>query len=199
MVIRKPYAFLIKNFKIIHLLLLIPMLYISFKFGDISKFFNDYVSSRYTTPESIIAGNYITTLLYVVLFLLIAINVTICFLMRSKRKNSVLYIISIIYYLFLIASTILFFASMSAIEKGTMDQTFANFVRDVGNICSFPSYILMIATGITGIGFNFKTFRFDGHSDLHITEDDDAEEELRLGADSYKAKRNLIHMLRELK
>lgn len=199
MVIRKPYAFLIKNFKIIHLLLLVPMIYIAFKFGDIAGFFNDYVSARYTTVQTAIAGNYITTLTYIVLFILIIINSIIYSLMKSKQKNTLYYIISIIYYLLLVTSTVLFYASMQSIEKGTMDQTFANFVRDMGNICVIPVYILMVLTVAKGFGFNFKTFRFDGNSDLRITEEDDAEVELKIGAESYTVKRSFIHIIRELK
>lgn len=199
MIIRKPYAFLIKNFKIIHLLLLIPMLYLAFKFGDIASFFREYVAAQYTTPETIIAGNYITILIYIVLFLLIIANSIIYLLMKSKKKNTLYYIISIIYYLILLASTVLFYASMQSIEKGTMDQTFANFVRDMGNILVIPVYLLMVATVTKGLGFNYKSFRFDGNVDLQVTDDDDAEVELKIGADSYTVKRKFVHILRELK
>ena len=84
MIIRKPYAFLIKHYKIINLLLLVPMLYITLKFGDISKFFQDYIRAKYSTPETIIAGKYITALTYIVLIFLILYNLTLYILMKSK-------------------------------------------------------------------------------------------------------------------
>ena len=45
MILRKPYGFLIKHYKIINFILLIPMFYIALKFGDIASFFRDYISN----------------------------------------------------------------------------------------------------------------------------------------------------------
>ena len=52
MILKKPYGFLIKHFKIINLILLVPILYIILKFGDIAGFFRDYVAAKYNTPIS---------------------------------------------------------------------------------------------------------------------------------------------------
>ena len=46
MILRKPYGFLIKHYKIINFILLIPMFYIALKFGDIASFFRDYISAK---------------------------------------------------------------------------------------------------------------------------------------------------------
>lgn len=49
MIIRKPYAFLIRNFRLIHLLLSALLIFIAYKSTAIYNFFNSYVRSGYYT------------------------------------------------------------------------------------------------------------------------------------------------------
>ena len=59
MILKKPYAFLIKHFKLIHLLLLIPLVYLFSKTFSIANFLNIYVKASYYTSEVDIASHYI--------------------------------------------------------------------------------------------------------------------------------------------
>ena len=47
MIVKKPYAFLIKHFRIIHGILFVLLGYIMLKSADISSFFSDYASKQY--------------------------------------------------------------------------------------------------------------------------------------------------------
>ncbi len=199
MIIRKPYAFLIKHYKIINLLLLVPMLYITLKFGDISKFFQDYIRAKYSTPETIIAGKYITALTYIVLIFLILYNLTLYILMKSKKKSTFDYIAGTIFYILLLVLSLYFFNTMKAIELRKASDAAVLMARDIALIVSLPNYPLVFLTLLKGIGFNIKTFRIDNNYDLQITEEDAAEVEVQLGADNYAIKRNIVHILRELK
>ena len=49
MILKKPYAFLIKNFRLIHLILTIPLIYITYKTTAVSNFFREYVSNNYSS------------------------------------------------------------------------------------------------------------------------------------------------------
>ena len=44
MIIRKPYAFLIKNFRKIHILLLAISLFVAYKLFDVTRFINDFMN-----------------------------------------------------------------------------------------------------------------------------------------------------------
>ncbi len=199
MIIRKPYGFLIKHYKIINFLLLIPMFYIALKFGDIATFFRDYISSKYSTPETIIAGKYITVLTYLVLILLITYNLLLYILMKSKKKQTYDYVAGTIYYIVLLVLTLFFYNTMKAIELRTASDALALMARDISTIAVLPSYVLLFLTILKGIGFNIKTFRLDNNIDLQITEDDEAEFELKIGNDGYATKRTIVHAIRELK
>ncbi len=39
MIIRNPYGFIAKHYKIINILLIIPIIYLTLKFGDVATFF----------------------------------------------------------------------------------------------------------------------------------------------------------------
>ena len=65
MILRKPYAFLIKHFRLIHLVLSILFLYLLFQTGNINGFFNDFVNAGYVTNEVNIASTYIHPYIYI--------------------------------------------------------------------------------------------------------------------------------------
>lgn len=199
MIIKKPYGFLIKHFKLIHLLLLVPMVYLMLKFGDISSFYKDFVTAEYRTVETNIAGTYITALTFISLFLLILSNIAIMLLLKIKKKNVFFYLCNTIYYIVLVVMAALNYGILSDIEIGTtMKASVINVIRDIAGMCVFPSYPLILYQFIIGIGFNLKTMRFDKKIDINISDEDEEEVELKLG-EGHLVKRNIVHIFRELK
>ena len=69
MILKKPYAFLIKHFKLIHLLLCIPLVYLLIRTGAIATFLNSYVSANYYTSQTNLAGTYINYFMYLAILL----------------------------------------------------------------------------------------------------------------------------------
>lgn len=199
MVIRNPYGFIVKHFRLINFLLLIPMIYLLLCFGDISNFFKDYVANGYMTKETSITNNYISALTTVAVLVMMIANVIIYLILSTKKKTSIYNLVCSIYYIILLVGLMFFTASMNSIETYSMDATFANFVRDTSSMCVLPSYVLIIWGFSKAIGFNFKTFRLDNHSDLKINEDEEDEIELRIGSDENSFKRNITHFIREMK
>lgn len=199
MVIRNPYGFIVKHFRLINFLLLIPMLYLAFKFTDISNFFKDYVANGYMTKETGFTETYITGLSTIsIIFMLIA-NILIYIILATKKKTSVYNLVGSIYYIVLLIASLFFSAALNSIETYSMDATFANFVRDTAGMCLLPAYPLIIWGFINAIGFNIKTFRLDNHSDLKISDEEADEIEIRIGSDNNSFKRNFIHFIREMK
>ena len=96
MVLKKPYAFLIKHFKLIHLLLCIPLIYLIIRTGAITSFFSSYVSSNYYTNLTNVSGTYINYFMYFASLLVVLLVLAIYFLMRQKKKNTKFYMFLII-------------------------------------------------------------------------------------------------------
>lgn len=199
MIIRKPYGFLIKHFKIIHFLLLVPTLFLLLNFSDIGKFFTEYVANDYKTFEVTVAGKYITLLTYLGIIFMIIANGIIYLLMSKKKTSKLTYGIGIIYYLVLLILTVLFYSTLNSIDAKTLDATIINFVTDIAKITPIPGYILLVGYAIKGIGFNFKTMSIDSALELHASEEDDEEVEIKINSDNYTIKRRVTHLIRELK
>lgn len=199
MVIRNPYGFIAKYYKIINLILLIPMIYIMLKFNDIANFFKDYVSAGYSTPETNFAESYITGLSIISIIFMLITYIIFYWIFTTKKKNNAIYGIAIIYYFILLLSLFFFYVSMTNIEMSQMDPTFANFVRDFASLIVFPIYVFMIFTVSKGIGFNFKTFRLDNNSELQLSEEDEEDIEIKIGSNNGSIKKNIVHTIRELK
>ena len=196
MIIKNPYNFIAKHYRLINIIILIPMIYLMLKFRDISGFFKDFVRDGYRTVETNFADTYVTTLTFVALAFMVAYNTFFYITFVTKKKNGLFYAIGAIVYIILILLALLFHGTMMGITK--VDATFANFVRDMGNLSVFPQYALILITVVKVLGFNIKTLRFEKKAALEIDEDEE-EIEIQIGSDTNSAKRSLVHFIREIK
>ena len=97
MIIRNPYSFVAKHHRIINLLLIIPMVYLIFKFGDIATFFKDYIAQGYTTHETNFVESYITGLAYLAITFMIIANILLYLIFASKKKEVLDDLINVMY------------------------------------------------------------------------------------------------------
>lgn len=199
MVIRNPYGFIVKHYKLINLLLLIPILYLVFAMGDLAGFFRDYVGAGYTTKETNFTETYITALTYISTIVVLLSNILIYAIIATKKKTSLYHLVGSIYYIIVLIALFFLSASLESVADHTIDATFANFVRDTATIASLPGYLMLIWGFTDAIGFNIKTFRIDNHLELKVSEDEDDDIEIKVGSDNNTLKRNSVHLIRELK
>ena len=99
MIIRKPYAFLIKNFKKIHIVLLLLSLFTLYKVIDVSNFVKNYMTYGTYDAYSNPIGKHITFLILLCIFVLIVGTAALIFLLRYKKKPWKVYLIPFIEYL----------------------------------------------------------------------------------------------------
>ncbi len=205
MIIRKPYAFIIRHFRLIHLLLLIPMIYLLMQTRQIVEFFSTYVRNNYTLTSSSsllssLASNYINIFMYLAVILIMVVLIILALVLQRKEKPTKFYSISIIYYLAIFVLLTASFAIFKSIENNTLDPVIAMLVRDISTIIYYSEYIFIVYTAIRGIGFNIKKFDFKSDlEELQISSEDNEEIEFLIGIDSYKAKRSIRRFFRELK
>ena len=200
MVLKKPYGFLIKHFKLIHLLLCIPLIYLVLRTGAIFTFLNDYVSADYYTTLTNIAGTYINAFMYLSILLVILLVLAIFFLMRQKEKDTKFYLFLMLYYILLFILISVSYGILNSIEAAEIEAQTARSYRDIAFIVYIPQFFFIIYTALRGIGFNIKKFNFDEDAkELEITDVDSEEFELILGKNNYKYKRTLRRFIREFK
>lgn len=200
MILRKPYAFLIKNFKKIHLLLLILTLLVGYNSNKLLAFFNEFVTNRSVFYSGRLSSEYINPYMFIFCLLSFLLALIVFILMRQKNKPRNIYIYLIILYLLL---PILFFVDyniLNTIQFEGLDPGLARLIRDINFISLLVQIPGVISIFIRTIGFDIKKFNFlEDIIELEIDVDDNEEFELTSGIDINKIGRKYRSQRRELK
>lgn len=199
MIVKKPYAFLIKNFKLIHLVLSLLMLFILIKSNNVFVFFNDYANNGYYTLSSDM-NSYIDIYMFIIIIFIMMFTSFIYLLLRWKQKSRKLYIFTLLYYFILMISLLYFFNVFRNIIDVTLDTKVIRAYRDITLLMYFPQYIFLLLYSFRATGFNIKKFDFKKDLlDLDIEDKDEEEIEIVFNDNSYKVKRYFRKQLREFK
>ena len=114
MILKKPYAFIIKHFRAVHLFLLIPMFYLIIKTKNIVSFFAEYIANDYTfkfnNVLSSLSGNYINLFMYLAVILILVVFMFLFIILQKKEKPTRYYSVSIIYYIVIFILLTTFFS-----------------------------------------------------------------------------------------
>lgn len=199
MVLKKPYAFLIKHFRLIHLILAIPLIFITYKTHLVVGFFNDYVSNGYTFQTGTdVSSVYINWIMLLSIFLIVLSILAIYYLLKHKEKPVRMYVIMIIFYLLTFIMLCWYSGILAKMSTSVLAAKTARFYRDLSLLIYFPQYIFDIFVIIRAIGFNLKQMDFQSDfKELQITELDSEEVEVGLELENYKAKRFFRRFKRE--
>ena len=205
MIIRKPYAFLIKYFKIIHIFLFLAISYLLFKTRDIYIFYRDFLrNGTYTYVENM-ASQFINPFMIILTILLIGSFLAIYFLMKQKEKKVLYYLEAIIFYFLSLILLIYFINVLNQLENQTYTNQALVIFRDLSMVLYYANYYFIVIAFVRGFGFNVKKFNFDKDlKELDITEEDREEIELGKGLDYEnvtdflrRRKRNFSYYLKE--
>lgn len=197
MILKKPYAFLIKYFKIIHIIIFLLALVINNYYVKIYKFFKNYSSSNFYDYN--IAKDYLPTISFIAVIFLIGFLSIMFYLMEKKKKPTKLYIFSIIYYIVLLISMLFIYNKINTLYEATLTQRASRLYRDVYFIFNLPHYYFLFMYLVRGIGFDIKKFNFSKDmQELEIKAEDNEEFEFEFGKDNYLIKRKIHRLYREI-
>ena len=101
MIIKKPYAFLIKNFRLIHGLLFLLLVFLLIQSVDIYSFFSEYASTHLYLNQNNLADIYVTFSMYIACIAAILITFVIYYILAIKSKSNKMYLFIFLYYLLL--------------------------------------------------------------------------------------------------
>lgn len=197
MILRKPYAFLIKKFKIIHLILSLLMIYVAYKINSILNFIYDYINNIANVN---IASSYINFILFLAVVFIIIISLILYILMRYKKKPKLLYLFTIITYIIIFITLFFVMLTFQSMEKDIIDPKTIRLVRDVIKLILYPEYIFIIVMIVRTLGFDIKKFDFKSDiEEMNIDISDNEEVELSVGINFDKVKTKGRRRIRELK
>ena len=197
MILRKPYAFLIKYFKYIHALLALLYVYLAFRTSSLLNYYNSIIKG---TIGSTSALDYIDKLPFFVIILTFIICGILFVLMNHKKKPKLMYIIMVLLYIVVFVVISIVHSGLESIYGSGLDAKTKLLYRDFLRIILVFQYISIFLMTIRAIGFDIKKFNFseDLHSlDIEIT--DDEEVELVMGVDKHKIVQKFYRRVRELK
>lgn len=195
MILRKPYAFLIKNFRKIHIVLIALCAYIFYKHLQVYNFVKEYVELESYSSFLEPIDDYTNLLSYLSIIVVIAITVLLLITLRRKEKPWKLYMVILGEYVLMLFAFIMttnFFHTYD--DTTAVTQILA--IRDLLLIASFPQYLsfLILFIRITGLDLNKFSFATDQEF-LELDSSDREEVEVSFEID----KHTIIRTFRKLK
>jgi len=200
MILRKPYAFFIKHFRLIHAVLAILVFYSIYKTNALLSFFNEYTGKVVNVIGQDLTGTFFTTFMTLAPILIIIFTSMIMAVMIVKKKPIIFYVINIAIFAYLLIVLQIANSTLYNMERQLLDLRSVLLVRDllmggfIGQI--FSSLIV----SIRATGFNIKKFDFSHDlKELEIEEADREEFEVELNVDANKTRRFIRKMIRYTK
>ena len=198
MIIRKPYAFLIKNFKKIHIALLILSIYVASKLVDVSDFVGEFLKygtyDLYANPVS----RHISSGLNFSLLFIAGFSIALIILLKHKNKPWKIYLIPLIEYLILYFVLIMikgFFGNYTTYVEVT-DLRLSRDLLNIFMIGQVPAIYVFI---MRSFGLDVKKFNFNSDAEfLELSEEDREEFEISVSIDKNTIKRQWKKLLRHL-
>lgn len=199
MILRKPYAFLIKHFKLMHIILSVAIIYLIYRTELMINFLNGYINS-----PAIVVGQTITSTLFnvgVILLpiLIIVFSTVLLIVMTLKDKPKTFYILTIVVHVVLLIIYIYGYTVFSDMEKTILELKTIKALRDLLMYCILFQGAFSVMSLIRGVGFDIKKFNFGNDLQaLEISEEDNEEFEVDLDFDindkTRKGKRKIRYL-----
>lgn len=200
MILRKPYAILIKNFKLIHFFMALLMGYLFYKTNMILSFFTEYLSSVATTITNEVTSSLFNPILVLVIILIILASAIILALMFFKNKPVKFYIYNILTYVLLAIFYYVTFTYVKSLELGLIDVRILKVLHDLSLVALFIQGLGLLIVIVRTTGFDIKSFDFKKDlEELDIDVADNEEFEVEMEFDTDKIKRRINKKIRHAK
>lgn len=196
MIMRKPYAFLIKHFKLFHLIITFVLGYLVLCSNKIYSFLNDCIKDSFYKYDAL---EYINYSIYFWILLGILLFLVMYWLFKYKDKPKKIYVVSILGYVFVGIFMFILFNYMNELPNSILEQKVIRGYRDVMTIVLGFQYLIVVIMFIRGLGFNIRKFDFDDdNQDLNLSVTDNEEVEVNINIDTTNIMRNVRKQKREL-
>ena len=200
MILRKPYAFFIKHFKLIHIILAVFAFYSIYKTKLLLDFFNEYSASIMDVTGQDLISPLLPGLFQIVPLLIIIFSLIVLFVMAFKKKPYFFYIIIMAIYLFTFIMLQVSKGTLNTLYVTMLDVRAIRLIRDLVMVTFIAQLASVIFIVVRATGFDVKKFDFKSDlKEIEINEEDREEVEVQLNFDTNKGIRGLRRRLRYLK
>ena len=192
MILKKPYAFFIKHFKLFNIILTLLEIYVLYKLGFLFQFFSEYSSYPQGAIGQSLTNTLINKYIFIDLVIIVLSSILLASILHKKNKPSKLYMFNIIINIFIIVLLFLTSNTLSIIQVQIIDNRTAYAYRDFLALAGIIELIMIIFTCIRALGFDIKSFSFGKDlEEMQVDISDNEEFELQIDVDSGGFKRSL--------
>ena len=200
MILRKPYAFLIKNFKLLHAIMTLFMAYVFFRTLNILKVFNDYFSSQVALIGTDTSSSTYTFLMFFIPIIIIVISLILLLVMIVKKKPNSLYIVTIVVYIYTFVMFVIGKSIVLNMEINVLDVRLIKMARDLTTIAFLAQIYPVLKSFVRSVGFDIKEFDFGKDlAELEIAASDSEEFEVSVSLNTNKVKRKINSKKRQFR
>ncbi len=191
MILRKPYAFFIKHFKLFHLFLSVFFVYSLFRMTGVINFINSYGDSGATLITMNDVNSVYNNFDFIVPIIMLALCILLLTVMSLKRKPNKFYMFATITSIVLLAVNIYGHATLKQLTVEWLEIVRIDTLADIYIFVMIACMISCAMSISRAIGFNIS--RFDFNNDIlqfDLSEEDNAEFEVVVDFDVNDLKRN---------
>ena len=200
MIVKKPYAFLIKNFRLIHAILFLLLTYVSLKTFDIYNFFNDYATHHFYVNTIDLTAEYINFIMFLATGFAVLLSLLVYYILSLKKKDRKTYIFLCLYYIVLFIFFMYLITVFQNLQYTALENESVRVIRDICIIFLVPQLVFTFIMLGRALGFNVRQFDFKKDlEELEIDASDYEETEITLGKNNYKIARFFRKSLRYTK
>lgn len=200
MILRNPYAFFIKIFKPVHLLMSALMFLLIYKTSSILTFLNNYIYSSSSVDLTNVKETLVNNILFVVPVVLIIFSIIFLGIMLSKKKSILFYLLNIFLSIVVIVITAYNVNFLSIVSDSVLSIKVFKLNHDLVLINLIIEIILAVILLIRGFGIDLKKFNFDSDiSKIEINDRDSEEFEVNLKLNIDDKRRHKNKRLRQIK
>lgn len=198
MILRKPYAFLIKNFRKIHILLFLITCFTIFQTYGLISFTSNYASTLNYNPSISSISQFANGPIYLAMASIIIVSGILIYLLYYKSKPVIAYFLVILEYTALIIFLFVLSNYFTGLQAGGDSSQTALLFRDFTVILTVPQYICALMFLMRGVGLDLKKFGFNEDKDIIASEEDSEEVEVSLEFDKNEFFRKIKTAFRHL-
>ena len=200
MILRKPYAFFIKYFKILHAIIALLIAFLLYRSFTIYNFFRAYIDDYNGALNEFSPSSLINMYSFILALGIIILIIVLLSVMIYKKKPKALYIYSLKVYMAVITLYFVSYPTLRNISAELVDIRFSSALRDFFMIASVLQLVSLVWFVVRATGFDIKQFDFGSDlQKLDIDEKDSEEIEVALEFDKNKVNRQVRGKLREFK
>ena len=200
MILRKPYAFFIKYFKLFHAIIAVLVAFLLYRSFTVYNFFKAYVVNYSSALNELSPSTLMNMYSLIMVLGIIILIIVLLSVMIYKKKPKALYIFSLIVYIGVIVLYGITYPILRDISVSILDVRVSSALRDFFMIAAVLQFVTLIWYIVRSTGFDIKQFDFGiDLQKLDINEKDSEEIEVALEFDQNKVHRQIRYKIRQLK